>query len=138
MGDSIPPTSRSDSARRERDALERLAREDAAEAATARAERSRLVRWLARIAGASIAVPLVLLAIKTTSPQNAQYLMHTSIAAGATWLVVIVVWLVFGRRSLRERRAAIKARRAGLCTCNYPRPPGMLKCPECGGEMVMR
>lgn len=54
-------------------------------------------------------------------------------------VVVVGVWkLVAARRRLRDRRAALKAKRAGLCTCNYPRPPGMLKCPECGGAMVMK
>ncbi len=54
-------------------------------------------------------------------------------------LIAIAAWTVIRvRREFRERREAIKAKHAGLCTCNYPRPPGMLKCPECGGDMVMK
>lgn len=62
-----------------------------------------------------------------------------SFIAGGLVLIAITVWTVIRvRRQFRERREAIKAKRAGLCTCNYPRPPGMLKCPECGGDMVMK
>lgn len=129
-------------ARIAREALDRLARTQAAE--EARDQDVGVKRSAVRV-GSGVAKGLlaglivVIVARQSSAATTSVGGVPWTFIGGAVASVGIMVWIVIRvRREFRDRREAIKAKRAGLCTCNYPRPRGAMKCPECGGAMVMR
>jgi hypothetical protein len=124
------------------DALDRLARSMPTDTPEPRDHhvRARQVQRIANFLACMALIPLLVmfLPLQVNWSGHATLLMYVSLACAIGAALCTGAAVALRRTRLRERREAIKAKRAGLCTCNYPRPPGMLKCPECGGDMVMK
>lgn len=131
-------------ARIARDALDRLERARLAAESELRDNhaRARQVQRLGKFLAGLALVPLVImllpLQIDWVRSGQSTLLMYASLACAIGAVLCTGAAVAMRSPRLRERREAIRAKRAGLCTCNYPRPPGMFKCPECGGDMVMK